>query len=917
MEWAREGEGREGDLKYLLAFLKGEIDRRQRARCFQLSTAEKEGSEKRKPPVKPRSAAALQTSSASGCGFCHKTHATAKCWGVQNLTRKEKEAKIREASLCFKCLKPGHFARSCAAKCVKCQGGHHRLCCPETETKDEETKIGQCEAVKSSLASCPNNSLVGSAPAHSRVMLQTMQVKVHGSKGLTKATMLLDSGSDRTYVTQRLVRRLGLKWLGATEIRYAVFGGGQSNSHQRDTYELKAQGRGKPLVTLKAVEVPVICAPLARPKVDVDTLRAFEGIGLAEQHSDSDEVNIDILVGLDCYWEVVKGTTRRLLGSNLVALETVFGWVLSGKLEEPAESTVSPQWLCLNDIPEVVVRRFWELDSLGICSRGSADTSNKVLDEFNSSVQFKDGRYVVGLPWKEESVRPVLLDNEVQARFRLQRLSQKLNKDFDLKAGYNGVLTEMEKTGIIEEVPCSDTSTFPIFYLPHRPVIKESSTSTKIRPVFDASAKGPNSVSLNDCLEAGPPLIPCLVEVLLRFRRWKIALTADLTKAFLQVGLQRKDQDVHRFLWEQGGIVRKMRFLRVTFGNKASPFLLNATIKHHLTKYPTSVAVQELAQNLYVDDWLTGANTEEEVHKMFREAMDIMDQAGMCLSKWNSSSLIIHEKFHGGNGHVLDDSGGVKVLGVRWMPEGDYFTFDGVSLPADIQTTKRVVLSFIARTFDPLGFAVPFIMTAKILFQKLWLEGVGWDETVPEEIHNSFLRWLDGLQCLQNWRIPRMYAPVTWDGTRVELHSFGDASECGYGAVIYMRIRKMDGSITTSLISSRARVAPLKRVTLPRLELLASLLAARLLNFVRQALRLPDDMGYYCWTDSKAALGWIKGNPHRWKQFVANRVSEIQDLTEPSHWFHCPGSDNPADLTTRGMDARALVDSSLWKHGPA
>ena len=160
-------------------------------------------------------------------------------------------------------------------------------------------------------------------------------------------------------------------------------------------------------------------------------------------------------------------------------------------------------------------------------------------------------------------------------------------------------------------------------------------------------------MSLNDCIEAGPSLIPNLVEVLIRFRRWKVALTADISKAFLQIKLARKDRDVHRFLWQldqEDSSVRVMRFLRVTFGVKASPFLLNATIQYHLSKYPDSPVIQELKENLYVDDWLSGADSEIQASSMYSEAVSVMDQAGMTLAKWNSNSDVVKTT-------VFDDTG--------------------------------------------------------------------------------------------------------------------------------------------------------------------------------------------------------------------------------------------------------------------
>ena len=160
-----------------------------------------------------------------------------------------------------------------------------------------------------------------------------------------------------------------------------------------------------------------------------------------------------------------------------------------------------------------------------------------------------------------------------------------------------------------------------MFYLPHRPVVKESSSSTKVRPVFDASAEGPKCVSLNDCLEAGPNLIPSLVEILIRFRRWPVAIVADIKKAFLQISVRPQDCDVHRFLWDTDRGLRVMRILRVPFGNCSSPFMLNATIKHHLAQFKQSKVVSELQGYLYVDDWLSGANSELEAKSMMNEAL--------------------------------------------------------------------------------------------------------------------------------------------------------------------------------------------------------------------------------------------------------------------------------------------------------
>ena len=246
--------------------------------------------------------------------------------------------------------------------------------------------------------------------------------------------------------------------------------------------------------------------------------------------------------------------------------------------------------------------------------------------------------------------------------------------------------------------------------------------------MFDALAKGYNGLSLNDCMHTGPNFLPDLVALLLRFRRWKVALTADVVKAFLQVAVHAADRDAHRFLWGD----KIMRFTRVPFGNRASPFLLCATIRHHLSLYPHSLVVDELMENLYMDDWITGCDSEEQVQRMFQEAQAIMKQAGMVLSKWTSNSKTFSDK----------ESESTKVLGMRWSPGTDAFSFDGIQVPSTLCLTKRGILSLISRLFDPLGLLNPFIIRAKILFQSLWREDYGWDQTLSQEWKDWLGDWL-------------------------------------------------------------------------------------------------------------------------------------------------------------------------------
>ena len=630
-----------------------------------------------------------------------------------------------------------------------------------------------------------------------------------------------------------------------------------------------------------------------------------------------------MLIGLDQYWKFVKPEVVPVR-DGLVALNTMFGWMISGSYDDVAEEEeqhqkkrsrtprkTSVQLFCIEAVQDMDLKRIWDMD----LATDEDETENPLIKRFEETIVHQEGRYEVSLPWKRYTGE--LLDNRRSAEQRLQSLTKKLAKDPGLKTRYEQAFLDMEKDGVVEEIPDNDLQTTnKIFYMPHRPVVKESSSSTKVRPVFDASAKGRNGISLNDCMETGPNLIPNLVDILVRFRKWPIALAADIQKAFLQIAVRTEDRDVHRFLLELDGKIRVMRFTRVPFGNRCSPFLLNATIKYHLKKFESSRVIEELAENLYVDDWLTGAEEEEDAAQMVIQADTVMSQASMNLTKWGSNNKEVLDSTLYSLTDKSENLSNVKVLGLGWSPSEDCFFFEGMRVEPGLVITKRTVLSLIARLFDPLGLLGPFVIGLKCLFQTLWKLGLDWDQEVPTDTATRVTLWIEDLSKLKTWKVERTYTSGRWDETcDVKLHAFGDASEGAYGACVYLIVKKKDGAKTSKLILSRSRVAPLKMVTLPRLELLGAVLAVQLVELVRKTLKLPKEC-CHCWTDSMVALGWIRDDPSRWKPFVANRVAQIQQIVSPSQWKHCPGEENPADLVTRGISADELMLSQKWLKGP-
>ena len=903
LEWARVCLGKEADLDFLLKFLHTEIESRERANTFSElkgSTNPKYPKHYQIPNHKNPSATALVNSNnpKRTCSICQKgNHTIEQCHIFLKNDKKHRKDLLKKKGICFKCLShESHNFAACKKVCKFCSGKHHSTICLRNETV---------------LVSQANNSQSGT-------ILQTIQIKASGNM-CHKANILFDTGSNTSYISSKLVKQINPNCLGTRVLGYHSFGSEKAgNEETRKVREVELEGNKKK-INIKLVEVKTICCQVFQPIIPQSIVKTLKKKGIDIELRNSTHSDIDILIGLDFYWSLMT-TNIVPLTKDLVAQESKLGWILSGKFPQPDSNSDfqgGTSLICLDDLPEDTLSSFWDLESLGITDDPEVNIDPVVL-AFEASIVHKEGRYHVSLPWKP-GFKDKLQNNLPQAKARLVSLNNRMTKHPELSKSYHKSIKDMLLLNMIEEVPKGELQTdLPVYYLPHHPVLKKDSITTKVRPVFDASCSSQNGISLNDCLYAGPSLIPNLPAILIRFRRWKYAVTADITKAFLQVGINTIDQNVHRFLWNDEGTTRIMRFTRVPFGNKSSPFLLNATLHHHLGIVCASRVTEEMSLNLYVDDLITGNDDELQACKDLREAQTILGQAGMQLDKIGSNSkdisdLVIHEFESKHSGATS-----CKVLGLKWLSLDDCFTYDTFPISEGLVITKRIVLSAIARLFDPLGFLSPVIMLAKILFQELWKLGLDWDSSIPDHLQREFSEWIYGLEQVKELKIERSYTKgKAWGKiTKITLHSFGDASEKGYGACVYLVCKYSDKSAHSSLVMSKGKVNPIKTVTLPRLELLASLICARLLKFVKSSLLL-ESPKVYCWTDSMISLGWIKNKKGNLKPFVENRCDEIKSITTPEDWNHCPGEENPADLITRGLSMTELLKNPLWLKGPS
>lgn len=330
---------------------------------------------------------------------------------------------------------------------------------------------------------------------------------------------------------------------------------------------------------------------------------------------------------------------------------------------------------------------FWEVESLAIVNNNiESPEGMEALQNFEQTAIFKEGRYQVVLPWRHDN--PPLPDNFRVAKKRFESLKRKLSADATLYTRYNDVMEDYLQQGICEDVPENDSaaeSTETVkYYLPHHAVLREEKAMTKLRVVFDASSHEAGSLSLNNCLYTGSNLNPDLLDVLIKFRLHKIAFTADITKAFLQIALADKGKDSVRFLWLHGprtkdceNELRIMRESRVVFGVSPSPFLQAATIRKHIQQYEAaqSKAVEALRESLYVDNLISSSCDVQEAYAVTTGAKNILAAAGTNLCKWTTNSPELKAKWTEKGleqatepvtcGNVL------KVLGLVWKPEKD------------------------------------------------------------------------------------------------------------------------------------------------------------------------------------------------------------------------------------------------------
>ena len=605
-----------------------------------------------------------------------------------------------------------------------------------------------------------------------------------------------------------------------------------------------------------------------------------------------------------------------------VLKKTRLGWIVAGDIfQGHSRSAKTICYLTMNPIrsDSDELTRFWEIEQ--VPNKQFLSKEEQACEShFSENVQRNDnGRYVVKLPFNENKAN---LGNSFKfAQRRFHALENKFARNPCLKKSYSEFLTEYKDFGHMS-LDQDPNSCEKGFFLPHHAVVKEDSLSTKIRVVFDGSAKGSNGISLNDALMVGPTIQEDLFSIYTRFRSFTFAMTADIEKMYRQIEIAPEDSVYQKILWRENmnEPIEIFKLNTVTYGTSSAPFLATRVLKQLALDERDShpLATQVLSRDFYVDDALTGAANFQDALELRDDLIQITRKAGLTLRKWASNDSRLSRDFSqkaGSDLMSLDIDSTVKTLGLSWNSQDDAIIYTVIkNIDCRDKITKRTILSEIAKLFDPLGLLGLVIVQAKLVIQLLWKLQLSWEELIPLDIRTSWIDFRDQLPLLNNLRFKR--CTVVPNALEMQIHGFCDASEKAYGACIYLRTTDKEGRHYTSLVCSKSRVAPVHPITLPRLELCAALLLARLYVATQRALKHIKFSKVFFWSDSTIALHWTLTPPPKLKTFVSNRVAEIQESTNPHEWKHVPTQDNPADLSSRGFMPKEFLIDHIWQHGP-
>ena len=809
---------------------------------------------------------------AASCPLCSKSHDLENCVAFKRKSVEERRAFVAEKALCFACYGNNHVSKNCRKKriCDKCKKPHPTLlhidgfCLTKETTKEETERKADENPVKVNNA-C--TELAQNSDSNEVIILQTILPVLITDKNTDKTVKtyaFYDNGSAGCFLTESLRERLAVPGTKTTLQLGTMHGHSLVESTVVEDLVITDLNGKCPIKLPRAYtrdEIPVDRDQIPTPEI-VRCLDHLEEIANEIPAYDS-SVDIGLLIGSSCPAALVPLSVVPNKGDGPYAVRLKHGWTVSGPLHvitESATNKVTVNRIAVREaenVKEIVtptsLLKMFELDFSEHASNnlpeelGHSQEDRRFLTKVSNGIRLTAGHYEIPLPFRQSEVD--LPNNREQAVKRALWQRKKMTQNDQYRNDYVAFINEIINKGYAEKVPKESIEVDPgrVWYIPHHGVYHPKKPE-KIRVVFDCSAKFAGT-SLNDQLLQGPDLTNSLVGVLTRFQQEPVAFMGDIEAMFYQVLVPAEQRDFLRFLWwPNGDMSAKLVEYRMTvhpFGAVSSPscsnYALRKTANDNEDEHGSEVA-DTLRRNFYVDDCLRSVSTEGKAKDQIDGLRQACGNGGFRLTKFicNRRSVLesIPEEERSKDVKTLDlnydDLPIERALGVQWCVESDTFKFR--ITVKDKPVTRRGILSVVSSIYDPLGFAAPFTLNAKKLLQDLCREEkLGWDDELPDAYRIRWEKWRNELPLLERLTVPRCVKPTDFGEVKSrQIHIFSDASTVGYGSVAYQRLCDNEGRIHCSFLMGKAHLAPIKAVTIPRLELTAATVSVRLGEIIKK-----------------------------------------------------------------------------------
>ena len=853
----------------------------------------------------------------------HKTgHSISECRTFNKMTYPEKCEIAKKNGLCFRCLTFGHVANS--NKCLSC------VVCDICNKKHVTAmhQIHQNDSIPQDISKSPDsvtNKFTSILGSRSCGKILPVKISVTSCPSVSfDAYAIIDDQSNKTLALPEVFDALGIN---STPEKYVMHScsGPRSMSGRRSFDMSVSASNGKTMhigqvleceyIPQDTSEIPI--PELVRKHPHLENVSSF----IPEFKND---IPIAFLIGRDV--PEAHHVLDQVMSSDPnapFAQRTPLGWVVIGELNDTSSlhpgSTqyVQVKFTHVSDSDEIF-RTSYEDEKPGLSIE-----DRKFLDIMQTDYRKdSDGHWSAPLPFKDE-IDVIQKSNYAQALSRAHGLDRSLKKNQVKRKHFFEFMKKVFDSGAAEKAP-ENSSHLQRWYLPLFGVYNPKKPG-KIRGVFDSSAVY-DGISLNSLLLQGPDMTNNLLGVLLRFRKDMFPVAADVEQMFYQFRVHDKHRDFLRFFWYEDNDFSKplieYRMCVHVFGNSPSPSVAAFGLRKTVENSPDNVK-RFIEKDFYVDDGMTSSADKDEIIDLFKVTISELRQEGSIhLHKIVSSNREILQAFDQSELDsslqeidLSDISQSLPVhssLGIPWDLETDSFLLNNQSLDSPKAFTRRSLLSCLNSMYDPLGFQSPVSISGKIILRDM-VTDESWDDLLPDSFMKVWDLWQTNASKVKS-RVPRMYLQSSLsqilEDKSAKFHVFSDASEKAIASVVYVT---SDTCQNPGFVLGKAKLAP-KATTIPRLELCSAVLACQLWRTVMEELGVPRHLATF-YTDSRVTLGYINNETRRFHTYVANRVGQIRQISEPCQWIYVSTDKNPADTATRDCTSSMIGSIEQWLTG--